>query len=73
MGLRDGDLVQVRVSGPGGRDLVFARTLIRVKDGAVTEMHIDTDEANAAGIAAGSEGALVTAAATLDHGATPAT
>lgn len=67
LGLRDGDLVQVRVSGPGGRDLVFARTLIRVKDGAATEMHIDTDEANAAGIAGASEGALVTTATALAH------
>ena len=58
-GLADGDLVPVRIEGAGGRGLTFDRVLIRVSPTAVTEMHIDTDEANAAGIGAGAEGAIV--------------
>lgn len=59
MGVSDDQIVAVRVGSPE-RGLTFARTLVRVAEGAFTEMHIDTDEANAAGISAGSEGALIT-------------
>jgi len=55
MQLDNGDLVTVTI-GDGARGLSFAHTLIRVKEGSFTEMHIDTDEANAAGIGAGAEG-----------------
>jgi acetate kinase len=48
----------VRIKGTP-RELTFGRTLIRVQPGAFTEMHIDTDEGNAAGIGAGVEGSLV--------------
>jgi acetate kinase len=66
-GLKDGELVDVRVSGEaGGRGLVFSNTRVRAKDGASTEMHIDTDEANAAGIRVGAEGELA-----RDFAATP--
>jgi len=58
MGLKDGDYVDVRL-GAGGRGTVFTNTLIRVKEGYVTEMHIDTDEANAAGIEVKTSGELV--------------
>lgn len=58
MGLENGDLVDVRV-GNAERGLTFERALVRVAPGAFTEMHIDTDEANAAGIAVGAEGQLV--------------
>ncbi len=64
MGLEDGAFVDVRISN-GVRDLVFDRTLIRVQDGAFTEMHIDTDEANAAGLGAEGEGALIEQSATV--------
>jgi acetate kinase len=57
-GLRDKQEVEVRVTGTG-RDMTFSDVIIRVQPGAFTEMHIDTDEANAAGITAGAEGALV--------------
>ncbi|WP_333829716.1 acetate/propionate family kinase [Pararhodobacter sp.] len=57
-GLSDGDFVDVRITGPE-RGLTFTRTLIRVQPEAFTEMHIDTDEANAAGIGADSAGELV--------------
>ncbi|KPQ07865.1 MAG: acetate kinase AckA [Rhodobacteraceae bacterium HLUCCA12] len=57
-GLSDGDYVDVRVTGVD-RGLTFTRTLVRVQPDAFTEMHIDTDEANAAGIRLNGEGALV--------------
>jgi len=65
MGLHDRQIVAVRV-GSVARGLTFARTLVRVSKGAFTEMHIDTDEANAAGISTGSDGALMA----QDDGAT---
>lgn len=58
MGLKEGDYVDVKL-GDGDRSVSFANTLIRVKQGYVTEMHIDTDEANAAGIAFQTKGELV--------------
>jgi len=56
--VRDGQEVEVRVTGTG-RDMTFSDVIIRVQPGAFTEMHIDTDEANAAGISGGAEGALI--------------
>lgn len=64
LGLEDGELVEVRV-GNAERGLVFERTLVRVGANSFTEMHIDTDEANAAGIGPGAEGEIVP-----DHEAT---
>jgi len=58
LGLSDGDHVDMRVGTPE-RGATFSNTRIRVKAGYVTEMHIDTDEANAAGIAFCSAGELV--------------
>lgn len=58
MNLADGDFVDVRLPGDRG-DITFANTMVRVKPGYVTEMHIDTDEANAAGIRFQTEGELV--------------
>jgi acetate kinase len=59
MGLRDGQLVDVEV-GTGDRKLTFENTLVRVQPTGFTEMHIDTDEANAAGIGPDCVGQLVT-------------
>ncbi|PTX00413.1 acetate/propionate family kinase [Pararhodobacter aggregans] len=67
MGLEDGQIVGVNV-GQGERSLTFGRTLIRIQPNAFTEMHIDTDEANAAGIGAGWEGEIVALEAHLDPG-----
>jgi acetate kinase len=49
--LRDKDVVRVQVEGP--RSLVFGGVLVRVHPEFRLEMHIDTDEANAAEISAG--------------------
>lgn len=57
-GVRNGDEVEVAVEG-GPRDLVFGDVLIRVSPLYVLEMHIDTDEANAAEITPESDGDLV--------------
>ena len=56
--VRDGDFVDIKV-GSDERAVDFSHTLVRVKPGFVTEMHIDTDEANAAGIALRTTGELV--------------
>jgi acetate kinase len=59
-GVADRDEVSVAVVG-GPRDLVFGDVLIRVKDSYALEMHIDTDEANAAEIGRGASGVLAQA------------
>ncbi len=57
-GLKDKDVVEVAVDSDG-RDLVFGDVLIRVSAKYVTEMHVDTDEANAAELNRGDEGVLL--------------
>lgn len=47
--VRDGDQVNV-VIGHGPRKLSFNSVLVRVSESYTLEMHIDTDEANAAGL-----------------------
>ena len=63
-GLSDGQVVSVEV-GQGGRGLTFSGVMVRVQPGAFTEMHIDTDEANAAGLPADSAGHLIPDGATV--------
>ena len=50
-GVKDGDIVSVKVENERGT--VFSQVKIRVDESFTLEMHIDTDEANAAKIATG--------------------
>ena len=45
-GVKDKEIVKVRCDGPRG--LIFDNVLIRVHDSFKLEMHVDTDESNAA-------------------------
>lgn len=56
-GVQDRDVVEVAVGSPE-RPLIFGNVLIRVSDKYKLEMHIDTDEGNAAEIKPGDEGVL---------------
>lgn len=57
-GVEDRDVVEVAVEGEE-RDLVFGDVLVRVSPNYRLEMHIDTDEANAANLGQGAEGTLI--------------
>lgn len=57
-GVSDGDEVEVAIGG-GPRDLIFGDVLIRVSPKYKLEMHIDTDEGNAAELSPGARGELV--------------
>jgi len=57
-GVENKDIVEVRVE-QGDRSLTFGNVLIRVSPKYKLEMHIDTDEANAAELSKGAEGVLV--------------
>lgn len=49
LGVKDREVVRVSVSG-GGRDLVFDDVVVRVGASFRLELHLDSDEGNAAGI-----------------------
>ena len=57
-GVKDRDVVEVAVDSDG-RDLIFGDVIVRVKDSYKLEMHIDTDEANAADLSTGDGGELI--------------
>lgn len=57
-GVENGDMVEVAVTG-GERDLTFGDVRIRVSPKYRLEMHIDTDEANAAELSHAAEGELM--------------
>ena len=56
-GVEHKDIVQVAIDSDG-RDLIFGDVMVRVKDSYRLEMHIDTDEANAAEVVRGQQGVL---------------
>ncbi len=56
-GVENRDVVEVAIDSEG-RDLIFGDVLIRVSANYSLEMHIDTDEANAAELSPGAEGLL---------------
>src|SRR5690606_1189933 len=47
-GIKDKQMLRVRVKGE--RPLIFEDVIARVSDSFALDMHIDTDEANAAGV-----------------------
>jgi acetate kinase len=55
-GLRDGDVVSIRVEG--ARGVIFGDVAVRVSPKYKLEMHLDTDEANAAQVSTGDIGYL---------------
>lgn len=58
LGLKDQDRVAVEVDG-AGRRLVFGDVLVRVAPDFRMELHLDTDEGNAAGLTPGMHAALL--------------
>ncbi|MCE5252031.1 phosphate propanoyltransferase [bacterium] len=52
-GLKDGDIVKLRVGGPSG--VTFENVVIRINDKTRLEVHLDTDEGNVADINCGQE------------------
>ncbi|MDD4545823.1 MAG: phosphate propanoyltransferase [Oscillospiraceae bacterium] len=57
-GLKDKDVVGIKVTS-GGRSLIFGDVVVRVNPNFSLAVHIDTDEANAAGIRPGMKGEIV--------------
>jgi acetate kinase len=57
LGLRDHDSVEVRIES-GGRELTFGDVVVRVAPDYQFELHLDTDEANAAGVRPGDTGEM---------------
>jgi propanediol utilization protein len=58
LGVKDQEVVRVSVKG-GGRDLIFDDVIVRVAANYRLELHLDSDEGNAAGVGVGSVGRLV--------------
>lgn len=56
--LKDKQVVSVKVES-NDRSLIFGDVVARVNDSYALAMHIDTDEANAAGIAPGTHGEII--------------
>ncbi len=53
LGLRDGDVLSVRAEGEGEREVIFGDVVVRVNPSYRLELHLDTDEANAAQVTTG--------------------
>lgn len=58
-GVKNGEIVKVRVLNETGRGLVFEDTVVRVSDKYALAMHIDTDECNAGCLAGEIYGEIV--------------
>lgn len=59
LGVQDGQIVQVRIDS-AGRDLIFDDVTVRIRPDFRLELHLDTDEANAAGVSTGDSAELLT-------------
>ncbi len=57
LNLKDKDLISVRITGL--RALIFQNVLVRVSDNFAMDLHLDTDEANAAGVKNGDRAYLI--------------
>lgn len=57
-GVKNGEIVGVKIK-TADRSIILADTVIRVREDFSLAMHIDTDEANAAGLNGNGEGELV--------------
>lgn len=58
-GVADRDVVEIEVGHGSGRGLIFGDVLVRVSEKYKLEMHIDTDEGNAAELNGSAEGVLL--------------
>lgn len=59
MGFENGEIVSVEIPTANGRNLTFGDVVVRVSDSYALAMHIDTDEANAAGMAPNTIGTVI--------------
>lgn len=59
LGLRNGQTVRVLIDS-SGRDVIFGDVIVRVAPDFRLELHLDTDEANAAGVATGDYAEILT-------------
>ncbi|MPN49972.1 Phosphate propanoyltransferase [bioreactor metagenome] len=57
MDLREGEAVCIETAGVRG--LIFKNVIVRIDDLYTAELHIDTDEANAAGLKNGDETEII--------------
>ncbi len=58
-GVKNGQIVNVKVTSETGRALIFGDTVIRVSSNYALAMHIDTDESNAGALAGQVFGTIV--------------
>jgi propanediol utilization protein len=59
LGLKTGNLVSVRCGSDGGREITLHKVEVRVQEGFKLTVHIDVDEANAAGLKVCSVGKML--------------
>ena len=58
-GLENGQIISVQIPSANGRNLTFGDVVVRVSDSYALAMHIDTDEANAAGMKPNTMGTII--------------
>ena len=58
-GVKNGQIVNVKVTSETGRSLIFGDTVIRVSSTYALAMHVDTDESNAGALAGQVFGTIV--------------